>query len=113
MLQAAMWPQLTEQDLHTVREIEDAVIPVVVEMEHNGAPLDVELLEPLGQRERPRPGQPAHAIKKGTGIEFEKFTNREPRLRLFRVLHIDPPLDPESRTTRRRASRTTRSRTRC
>lgn len=35
---------LTEQDLDQVREIEDALIPIVVDMEENGAPLDTELL---------------------------------------------------------------------
>ena len=43
LLQQVMWPQLDEQGLHQVRAIEDQIIPVVVEMEHNGALLDVEL----------------------------------------------------------------------
>jgi DNA polymerase I-like protein with 3'-5' exonuclease and polymerase domains len=43
-LKAAMWPMLDAQDLQRVRKLEDQIIPVVVEMEKNGAPIDVELL---------------------------------------------------------------------
>lgn len=44
-LREVMWPQLTEQDLHRVRALEDRLIYVVCEMERNGAPIDMELLE--------------------------------------------------------------------
>jgi len=40
-----MWPMLTEQGLQKVRTLEDQVIYVVCEMEKNGAPIDVELLD--------------------------------------------------------------------
>lgn len=43
-LKKLMWPQLTEQDLHRVRELEEQVIFVVCEMERNGARLDLNLL---------------------------------------------------------------------
>ena len=43
-LKAAMWPLLDAQGLQRVRALEDEVIPVVCEMEANGAPIDVELL---------------------------------------------------------------------
>lgn len=43
-LKAIMYPMLDEQDLHRVRALEDQIIPVVCEMEKNGAPIDVELL---------------------------------------------------------------------
>lgn len=95
MLQTVMWPKLTDEGLHIVREIEDQIIPVVVEMEHNGAPLDVELLDDWVRASARDLDNLRHAIKRGTGIEFEKFTNRATQLRLFRVLHIEPPLDPE------------------
>jgi hypothetical protein len=95
LLQAAMWPQLTEQDLHRVREVEDAVIPVVVEMEHNGAPIDVELLNRWINASARDLDNLRHAIRKATGVEFEKFTNRKAALQLFSRLHIDPPLDEE------------------
>jgi DNA polymerase I-like protein with 3'-5' exonuclease and polymerase domains len=96
MLQTVMWPLLTEQGLHTVREIEDQVIPVVVEMEHNGAPIDVELLDDWVRASARDLDNLRHAIKRATQIEFEKFTKRDTQLRLFRVLGIEPPLDPES-----------------
>lgn len=97
LLQRAMWTQLTEQGLHTVREVEDAIIPVVVEMEHNGAPLDVELLNRWVIESERDIKRIVYGIKKGTGIEFsvEKFGDRDTCLRLFRLLKIDPPLDPE------------------
>jgi hypothetical protein len=44
-LKAVMWPLLDAQDLQRVRALEDAIIPVVCEMEKNGAPIDVELLQ--------------------------------------------------------------------
>lgn len=44
-LRDAMWPMLDAQDLQRVRSLEDKVIYVVCEMEKNGAPIDVELLD--------------------------------------------------------------------
>ena len=44
-LKKKMWPLLDAQDLHRVRAVEDAVIFVVCEMERNGTPIDLELLE--------------------------------------------------------------------
>lgn len=38
-------PQIDAQELREIHDLEDAVIPVVVEMEKNGAPIDEELLE--------------------------------------------------------------------
>ncbi len=45
MLKRVFWDLMTQQDLHRVRELEDQVIPVVVEMEQNGVPLDMVLLQ--------------------------------------------------------------------
>jgi hypothetical protein len=110
MLQAAMWPQLTEQDLHTVREIEDA--------DHPGRRRDGAQRRAARRRDCSTAGSaPAPATwttcarhQEGTGIEFEKFTNRNTTLRLFRGLKIDPPLDPESPPRRRRAQLLVRGR---
>lgn len=44
-LKDAMWPQLTAENLHGVRALEDKVIYTVCEMEKNGSPIDQELLE--------------------------------------------------------------------
>lgn len=45
MLRDAMYPELARQELERVQALEDDVIPVVVEMEKNGSPLDLQLLE--------------------------------------------------------------------
>lgn len=39
-LREKMWPEMTKQDLHRVRALEESVIPVVVEMEKNAAFVD-------------------------------------------------------------------------
>jgi DNA polymerase I-like protein with 3'-5' exonuclease and polymerase domains len=44
-LKEKMWPLLDAQGLQLVRQLEDDIIPVVCEMERNGAPLDVERLQ--------------------------------------------------------------------
>lgn len=44
-LRDVFWPMLDEQDLQPVRELEDQVIYVVTEMENNGSPIDVDLLD--------------------------------------------------------------------
>jgi len=44
-LKDVMWPMLDAQGLQNVRALEDQIIPVVCEMERNGAPLNVELLQ--------------------------------------------------------------------
>jgi DNA polymerase I-like protein with 3'-5' exonuclease and polymerase domains len=44
-LKQIMWLLLEKEDLHRVRALEDAVIPVVCEMERNGCLIDVELLD--------------------------------------------------------------------
>ena len=44
-LRHVMWPLLDAEDLQQVRQLEDEVIYPVVEMEKNGALIDVELLE--------------------------------------------------------------------
>ncbi len=95
LLQQAMWLQLDQQNLHEVRKIEDAIIPVVVEMEHNGAPIDVELLHQYLTDSARDLDALRYAVKKGTGIEFEKFTNNAAKIKLFHSQHIDIPLDPE------------------
>lgn len=44
-LKDKMWPELTKQNLHRVRQLEDELIFAVVEMEKNGAKIDVEKLD--------------------------------------------------------------------
>lgn len=44
-LRQVMWPMLTKEDLHRVRELEEDVIYPVCECEKNAAPIDVPLLK--------------------------------------------------------------------
>lgn len=44
-LDAVMWPQIIDQGLEKVHDLENQVLPAVVEMEANMAPLDMEKLE--------------------------------------------------------------------
>lgn len=48
-LHAVMSPMIDAQELRQVQDLEDAVIPVTVEMEKNGARIDMELLERYSQ----------------------------------------------------------------
>jgi len=43
-LRAVMWPQIEAEGLQAVSRLEDEIIPVVCEMEKNGAPINEELL---------------------------------------------------------------------
>lgn len=96
LLRQAMWPQMTEQGLHRVREVEERIIPVVVEMEHNGAPIDVEMLNDWCVRSERDVAQALDWIAHETGVRLETPNKRDDILRLFHSLKIDPPLDPES-----------------
>jgi DNA polymerase I-like protein with 3'-5' exonuclease and polymerase domains len=49
-LRTAMWPQLEQQELHRVRQIEEDVIYPVCEMERNAAPIDRDLLQEWDRR---------------------------------------------------------------
>lgn len=44
-LRDVLYPQIDEQGLREIHDIEDRVIPAVVEMEKNGAPIDLDLLD--------------------------------------------------------------------
>lgn len=95
-LMTVLRPQIVAQGLSEVLKLEQGVIPVVVEMEHNGALLDVELLrrwcvESLADME-----QALLDIKKATGFDFEKPGRRADAIKLFNYLKVPLPLDPES-----------------
>ncbi len=47
-LREVMYPELDKQELRDVQNLEDRVIPAVVEMEKNGSPIDMSLLEQYG-----------------------------------------------------------------
>ena len=92
-LLAVFRPQIIEQELEQVLAIEQQIIPVVVEMEHNGAPIDVELLDEFIRDSQAEIKDALYQIKKATGLDFEK-TNRSNAERLFAYLKIPFPLGP-------------------
>jgi len=91
MLQKAMWPQLTEQDLHRVRVVEDGIIPVVVEMEHNGAPIDVEKLTLWCDQSERDVQHLLLEIQRMTGVLLDTPNKRDDLARMFRAINIAPP----------------------
>lgn len=97
-LRRVMWPLMTEQDLHRVREIEEQVIPVVVEMEHNGAPLDLEkLVRWLAETEK-IVEECLWDIKRQTGVSMTSPTKRDEIMRLFAVLNLPIPIGVDAKT---------------
>lgn len=91
-----MWPELTRQDLHRVREVEDQIIPVVVEMEHNGAPIDVEKLHLWCQQSEQDVARLLDELYKNHQVRFESPDNREATARLIHALGVPHPLDAET-----------------
>lgn len=97
-LRRVMWPLLTEQDLHRVRAIEEQVIPVVVEMEHNGAPLDLEKLTRWIKETEKIVEESMWEIKRQTGVSMTSPTKRAEQMRVFSVLNIPPPIGIDAKT---------------
>jgi len=95
-LLAAMWPQLTDQDLHRVHAVEDALIPVVVEMEHNGVPLDVERLNAWCAQSEQDILRILHEIEVEHSVRMESPTKRDDIMKLLHALHVPIPMDAET-----------------
>lgn len=70
-LRDVLWPMLDEQGLHDVRQLEDEVIYPVVEMERNGSPIDLELLEKFHTECTARHGKLMMEISEEVGFGFE------------------------------------------
>jgi DNA polymerase I-like protein with 3'-5' exonuclease and polymerase domains len=94
-LKAAMWPQLTAEDLHRVRELEEQIIPAVVEMEHNGAPINQEKLH-LWCEESQRDLEAVMWRIQKAGHKLATPDSRDDIMRMFKNLKIEVPLDPET-----------------
>lgn len=95
LLHDVMYPQLVEQDLLRVLDIENQILPVSCEMEWNGAPLDMELLERYDRESQKDLEDALHRIYKRTGISLGTPDKREDLFRLFAQLNIPVPVDPE------------------
>lgn len=70
-LRNVMWPQLDAQELQQVRQLEDEVIYPLCEMEKNGSPIDMELLDKFHKECHSRHDNLMHEIVKEVGFAFD------------------------------------------
>lgn len=70
-LRDAMYPEIDKQELRAVQDLEDSVIPAVVEMEKNGSPIDMELLERYGRECTAEHGRLMMEVSQEAGFAFE------------------------------------------
>lgn len=89
-LKARMWPLLGEQGLHPVRELEERVIPVVCEMERNGAPLNRERLAQMSRQIEEEVQRILWSIFIQTGVRINPRSSRD-LSRLFKKLELVSP----------------------
>jgi len=87
-LREKMWPELDAQELQGVRQLEDEVIYPVVEMEKNGSPLDLELLEQYHTECTTRHDALIHEISNEVGFAFEHTAAGWQRM--FEYCHLTP-----------------------
>jgi len=88
-LRDVMYPMIDEQELRAVQDLEDSVIPAVVEMERNGSPIDMELLERYGCECRAEHGRLMLEVSQEAGFAFEH--NDKGWTRLIESLGLTPP----------------------
>lgn len=86
-LKEKMWGLMTDQDLHRVREIEDDLIPVICEMEKNGAPIDTEMLDSWIKESERRRLYVLNKIQKHFSFRFDPNRNADWE-KLFGALKI-------------------------
>lgn len=88
-LLSVMRPQVIEQELERVQALEDAVIPAVVEMEKNGSPIDMALLELYGLECNRKHDELMLEVSKECGFAFEHTASGWQRL--IESLHLPVP----------------------
>lgn len=88
-LRAAMYPEIDKQELRAVQDLEDGVIPAVVEMERNGSPIDVQLLEQYGRECTGAHDALMWEISNEAGFAFEHTASGWKRL--IESLHLQVP----------------------
>jgi DNA polymerase-1 len=86
-LTKVMWPQLTEQDLQRVRQLEDDVIYVVCEMEKNGTRIDQEKLERWIKETQRDYEKLLLELYKDTGLKINPNSSKDDT-KLFKHLNI-------------------------
>lgn len=87
-LRTVMWPQLDEQELQRVRQLEDDVIFPVCEMERNAAPVDMEKLKVWVRLSEQKYNQYNRKLKSLTGMDIN-VESRKDMARLFKQLNLD------------------------
>lgn len=88
-LHDVMWPQIIEQELEVVHQLENEVIPAVVEMELNGSPIDVPLLEQYGKECSASHNSLMWEIAREVGFAWEHTPKGWKRL--LEYLHLQVP----------------------
>lgn len=87
-LNVVMQPYLTEQELLEVLKVEQDIIPVVVEMEHNGAYLDVEKLFLWQRQARAEYEALMQRIEQASGVTMTSCDSNKETAALFKALDI-------------------------
>lgn len=86
-LEDVMNPQLEEQGLMRVKRLEDNIIYVVCEMEKNGSPLNLELLDQWVKETHQKFVQCVLQLHKETGLKINPNSTKD-QAKLFKHLHI-------------------------
>lgn len=95
-LRDAMYPEIAKQGLGEIQHLEDGVIPVVVEMEKNGAPLDLALLEEFSAECVAKHDEIMWEVAREAGFAFDHTAKSWQRL--FESLGL-PPTDGNDEAT--------------
>ena len=88
-LREAMLPKLKAEELEAVQALEDDVIPAVVEMERNGSPIDMPLLEQFGCECKEAHDALMLEVSREAGFAFEHTASGWKRL--IESLHLAVP----------------------
>lgn len=88
-LVAVLYPEINKQELRAVQQLEDEVIPAVVEMEKNGSPIDMELLAQYGADCTAKRDALMWEINRECGFAFEHTAAGWKRL--IESLHLTVP----------------------
>lgn len=79
-LRAVFDPLIEKEELGAVRALEDAVIPVVVEMEKNGSPLDEELMHAMHAECQREYGRLMLEVSREAGFAYDGTNSAKARL---------------------------------
>lgn len=97
-LRRIFWPMLDEQGLQKVRQLEDNVIYPVCEMEKNGCPIDLELLDRWVKESDQEFQRLIWKIQKATGLVITP-TKQADKKKLWEKLGLKVPLNEDGNPT--------------